>query len=132
VGKENVIVKRHPRVKVDRYTDKGIKVLANSNVPWEVMLMSQSLQGKLLVSVASFTCMSPLTIYGMEYRAMLLNNLRQGVIPFLSEPSYVQFITNVEAQLNRKRQNIWNPMTLKEMYLQLDSYLAEGKDAKHA
>jgi len=132
VGKENIIVKRHPRVKVDRYTDRGIKVLANANVPWEIMLMSQSLEGKLLISVASFTCMSPLVIYGMEYRTMLLNNLKRGRVYFLEEQGYIDFISNLEKQLNRDRQHIWNPKSLKEMYVQLDRYLAEEGAVSHA
>ena len=132
VGRENVIVKRHPRVKIDRYTDRGIKVMAETTVPWEVMLMSQSLAGKLLVSVASFTCMSPLVIYGMEYRTMLLNNLKRGRVYFLEEPGYITFISNLERALNRDRQHIWNPKSLKEMHIQLDRYLAEEGVKPHA
>lgn len=132
VGAENVIVKRHPRVKIDRYTERGIHVMGETNVPWEVMLMSQSLEGKLLVSVASFTCMSPLVIYGMEYRTMLLNNLKRGRVYFLEEQGYIDFISNLEKQLNRDRQHIWNPKSLKEMYVQLDRYLAEEGAVSHA
>lgn len=125
VGKENVIIKRHPRVKVDRYTHKGIKVLPNATVPWEVMLLNQNLEGKLLISVSSFTCMSPLTIYGMEYRAMFLYNLMKGYAWILSQPTFMDFLINVEKQLNSEKQNIWNPKTLKELYIQLDHYIAE-------
>lgn len=125
VGKENVVVKRHPRVQRDRYTEMGVKVLPNSTVPWEFMLLSQDLTGKLLISLASFTCMSPLTIYGMKYRAMFLNNLKTGFPAFLEDKAYVAFINHVEKQLNRERQNLWNPKTLKEMYLQLDHYMIE-------
>lgn len=132
VGAENVIVKRHPRVKIDRYTERGIHVMGETNIPWEVMLMSQSLEGKLLISVASFTCMSPLVIYGMEYRTMLLNNLKRGRIYFLEEQGYIDFINNLEKQLNRDRQHIWNPKSVKEMYVQLERYLAEEGAKSHA
>jgi len=128
VGVDNVIVKRHPRNKIDRYSDKGIKIFPDVNVPWEIMLLSLSLEGKLLISVASFTCLSPRTIYQLNYRAMLLNNLKRGSVYFLREPSYIKFISNIENELNSTRQYIWNPTSLTEMYRQLDYFISSWRE----
>ncbi|MBE5803025.1 MAG: hypothetical protein E7316_00760 [Clostridiales bacterium] len=131
VGRENIIIKRHPRNKVDRYTDRGLKVMGNVNIPWEIMLLTQSLTGKLLISVASYTCMSPMTIYGKEYKAMILNDLKRGVVYFLNDPAYVKFISTVENHLNREKQNIWTPRSIKEMFVQLDYFMAGVEDEEN-
>lgn len=123
VGRENVIVKRHPRNPIDRFTSRGIKVMPEQAVPWEIMLLSQNLRGKLLVSVASTACLSPKTIYGMEPQVLLLRQLYLGRIPFLETPSFRRFFEKAEALFNQEKQIVWNPRSILEMKHQLDEYL---------
>ncbi len=123
VGRENVIVKRHPRNPVDRFTGRGIKVMPEQAVPWEIMLLSQQLEGKLLVSVASTACLSPRTIYGMEPQVLLLRHLYLGRIPFLETPSFSRFFDKAEALFNQEKQLVWSPRSMPEMECQLDEYL---------
>jgi hypothetical protein len=53
VGKENLLVKLHPRTKTDRYSDKGISVAANSAVPWEAIEQHSSISNKVLMTINS-------------------------------------------------------------------------------
>ena len=85
VGKENVIVKRHPRNPFDRWTPMGFAVMENFTVPWEIMLMDMDVSDKLLVSVASFTCLSPMEMYHKQTNAILLQPLMLGRAYFLQE-----------------------------------------------
>lgn len=53
VGKENLLVKVHPRDDVERFTDVGLKVDARSSVPWEVIQLSHDFSGHIFLSACS-------------------------------------------------------------------------------
>lgn len=65
VGKNNLIVKRHPRNKKNRFIDIGVTTNNNSSVPWEVVLMNMcDLQSKVLITVSSTCVITPWLLFG--------------------------------------------------------------------
>lgn len=70
VGPENLLVKMHPRDMRKVYEEKGIAVLRNSFVPWEVMQMNPLPEEVVLLTVIS----------GAFFNAtVLLNQGRRGI-----------------------------------------------------
>ena len=120
VGKENIIVKRHPRNTVDRFTPMGFKVMPNQTIPWEVMIKDIDLSQKALVSVASFTCFSALEMYGRISRSILLSDIMRGRVYFLENPGYKNFFRKAEKVFNEKQIVSWKPANLRELKLVLD------------
>ena len=120
IGKENIIVKRHPRNTVDRFTPLGFKVMANQTLPWEVMIKDIDLSNKLLVSVASFTCFSAMEMYGRISWSLLLQNIMRGRVYFLEDPGYKQFFRTTEKLFNTKEIVSWSPKSIRELYIALD------------
>lgn len=53
VGKDNLIVKKHPRDSRNVYSDKGIKVMENSYIPWEVIQMNINTEQHILLTTLS-------------------------------------------------------------------------------
>ncbi|WP_418666266.1 polysialyltransferase family glycosyltransferase [Allofournierella sp.] len=53
VGKENLLVKPHPRHQSDRYEKVGIKTSSDGNVPWEVVQLNFDFSDKVLMAVSS-------------------------------------------------------------------------------
>ena len=53
VGKENLIVKVHPRDDVNRFLKRGLTVAESSNVPWEAIQMTSKLDGATFLTVSS-------------------------------------------------------------------------------
>lgn len=51
VGKENIIVKRHPRNTKDRFAEAGYQTNKNTWIPWEVILLNQDISSSILVSI---------------------------------------------------------------------------------
>lgn len=53
VGKQNIIVKEHPRDNRDIYRKNGFLVDKNSSVPWEIMHLSLNFDNNVFLSITS-------------------------------------------------------------------------------
>ena len=53
VGKENMLIKTHPRDKRTVYTDNGFNVDKNSAIPWEVIQLSRDFSDNVFLTVNS-------------------------------------------------------------------------------
>ena len=120
IGKENIIIKRHPRNTIDRFTPLGFKVMPNQTLPWEVMIKDIDLSEKVLVSVASFTCFSAMEMYGRISRSLLLQNIMRGRVYFLENAGYKRFFRTAEQLFNAEKIVSWNPKSIREMKIALD------------
>lgn len=70
VGKENVMVKIHPRNPENRFAALGFKTNVNTSIPWEVILMNMGdISGKILITVSSSSVLNPMLIFGVPVRA---------------------------------------------------------------
>lgn len=58
VGKENLLIKTHPRDKRTIYTDNGFKVDRNSNTPWEAIQLSGDFSDKVFLTATSGSVLS--------------------------------------------------------------------------
>lgn len=47
-GKENIIIKRHPRSEHDRFTELGYNILANITYPWEIFALNNAKNNNLI------------------------------------------------------------------------------------
>ncbi len=90
VGKDNIMVKIHPRNKVNRFSEKGFKTNMNTSVPWEVILMNiDDLSEKTLITIASGSILNPILIFGKRIKAYSLYELTNPEIrssSFLTGP----------------------------------------------
>lgn len=53
VGKENIVVKPHPRHKTDWEKRFGVRTSTNDHMPWEIVQMNLDVTGSVLVAVSS-------------------------------------------------------------------------------
>lgn len=53
VGKDNLIIKLHPRNKINRFSELGIPTWKNSEIPWEVIQLNENYQDKIFLSISS-------------------------------------------------------------------------------
>lgn len=120
VGKENIVVKRHPRNQVDRFSPLGYKVMAQQTIPWEVMIKDIDFSQKVLVSVASFTCFSAMEMYGKKSLSILLEDAMLGHAGFLMDPGYKRFFRKAKGLFNSEEIVSWRPTGIKELHLVLD------------
>lgn len=72
LGRENLLVKMHPRDLRSVYEDEGITVTRDSSVPWEVIQMNLDLSNKTLLTINSGAFISISTIMDSDVRGYLL------------------------------------------------------------
>lgn len=72
VGKENLLIKTHPRDTRTIYLDNGFKVDTNSSVPWEAIQLSSDFSDKVFMTINSCSVLAgsvmsekPVTTYYM-------------------------------------------------------------------
>lgn len=53
IGKENLLIKKHPRDSRTVYEDAGLSVMESSSTPWEVVQLCQDLSNKMLLTCTS-------------------------------------------------------------------------------
>lgn len=82
-GKDNIMIKVHPRNPVNRFKALGYKTNVDTFIPWELIVLNQSFDDKTLVTIASGAAINPYLYTGQNIRNFsLLNCLdkRPGVM----------------------------------------------------
>ena len=75
VGRENLMVKLHPRRTVDRFSKHGIKVSTATGIPWEALLMKFDFSDKVLMTISSGVAFSSRLYFGQAIPTFMLFNL---------------------------------------------------------
>ncbi len=86
VGKENLLIKIHPRNPKNRFKELGYKTNKNTYVPWEVIAMNIDLSDKKLIAIASTSILNPIHIFGMDIKAYSLINCLNEIPKLLDTP----------------------------------------------
>ncbi len=83
VGKENVMVKIHPRNPVNRFKELGYKTNQNTYIPWEVIVLNQDMSDKILLTFASSAVLNPLRLFGQNTKVYSLYKCFEKAPDFL-------------------------------------------------
>lgn len=75
VGKENLLIKQHPRSLKNRFGELGFHTNTKCNIPWEVIALNTCLEEKVVITIASAAAITPYLLLGMEMRAVVLYKL---------------------------------------------------------
>lgn len=82
LGKENVIVKRHPRNREDRFEKYGIETNKNFAIPWEVIVMNEAFQNSMFITVSSGAVLTSLQYFDVNVPTVFLNYCMGCEIPY--------------------------------------------------
>lgn len=86
VGKENLLIKIHPRNPKNRFKESGYKTNKDTSVPWEVIAMNIDLSDKKIIAVASTSIINPIQVLGVDAKAYSLINCLNEIPPLLNSP----------------------------------------------
>lgn len=92
VGKENLMVKLHPRTKKDRFSDLGIKTNKTVGIPWEVIIMNNDFSDKVFLTIASGSVLSPRIIFGDKSPTYMLFNCTRNKPPIITD-DFFRYLT---------------------------------------
>lgn len=88
VGKDNVMVKIHPRNKKNRFKELGYKTNEDISIPWEVILMNNDFSDKILITIGSQTIVTPCILFDMHIKSFSLYNCVNEKPKVLSGPLF--------------------------------------------
>lgn len=72
VGKENLLVKMHPRDGRKVYEEKGMNVSRNSSIPWEVIQLNHDFNEHVFLTVSSGSVLNASAMLGENIRTLFL------------------------------------------------------------
>ncbi len=88
VGKENIMIKIHPRNPYNRFANLGYKTNIDTSIPWEVIIMNVDMSKKVLITISSSSVLNPILIFGEKIRVYSIYKCIE------SEDGTEEFLTN--------------------------------------
>lgn len=71
-GKENIVVKMHPRRTINRWASLGIDIIKSYSIPWELIQLNNDCSGKSFLTVSSAVVFSSSLYFGDDCKNILL------------------------------------------------------------
>lgn len=76
VGKENIMVKIHPRNPLNRFAPEGFTTNTNISIPWEIIAMNlEDISDKTFITVGSSSVLNPILVLGKRVKVYSLYKL---------------------------------------------------------
>lgn len=72
VGKENIMVKIHPRNRENRFYNIGFKTNINTSIPWELIILNNDFSDKVLITIASSSVLNPIILFGEKAKVRIM------------------------------------------------------------
>ena len=91
VGKDNVVVKLHPRRKVDRFSDKGIKVSKSTGIPWEAFLLTNDFKDKVVLTISSSAAFSSRLYFDLNIPTIMLYKITGPNPGIVNVKKYIKY-----------------------------------------
>lgn len=95
IDKKNVIIKLHPRSRINRFKDLGIEIEKNSSIPWELIALNLQGEKNVLISIATSGMIHPKLYWGIDQNAIALAKCKEYEFEYLKKNKYYQEYINV-------------------------------------
>ena len=95
IGKENLLVKLHPRNKIDRFKEYGIATNKSIGIPWEIIQMNNNFSDKVLMTISSGSVLASRLYFNDNIKTFLLFNCTDTMSDMVND-KYLQYIDNVK------------------------------------
>ncbi len=111
VGKENLILKMHPRDQINRYSSRGYKVIEDMNTPLEAIMISEDMSQHVLVSISSNASITAdLMLDKMVFSIMLEAFLKIGR-GHSKLKEFMKLDKRMTETFNKKERHLFSPAT---------------------
>lgn len=116
VGRDNIIVKTHPRATEDNFSYRGFKVMEQTTIPWEVYSMLDGLKNKICVSIFSTSLLLPYCLYRNISPTFALSKLFVGdTNPFFDYSLQKDFVDKAKVEINSRSRQLFIPANIVEL-----------------
>lgn len=88
VGKENLLIKLHPRSVFDRFAPYGIKTNSKTAIPWEALFLCQDFSDRVFITINSGSVISPIILFNESIKTFFLSK----IVNFEIDPNQSSFL----------------------------------------
>ncbi|MBQ8842853.1 MAG: hypothetical protein IJZ65_09520 [Ruminiclostridium sp.] len=128
VGKENIIVKNHPRNTADKFEKLGYKMFENSNLPWEIFASDMSVENKLIISISSTSIFSPKLLFDYKLNSIMLLRMATHNRFFATQKPFIGLVSKLETNYNEYERNLFVPSDTRQLMNALDYFMMSLED----
>lgn len=125
VGKDNLIVKQHPRDNRTTLSDAGITVMKNTTAPWEAIAMNMNLDNKCMLNLNSSSVSQSSALLDLTNPSLFLMELLRG-----QDPKIDKYWNDTKRMLlNLKENGICTNCHIIESMYELNKWLIDFNNA---
>lgn len=95
VGRENLLVKLHPRNKIDRFSKYGISTNKTIGIPWEVIQMNREFSDKIFLTISSGSVLASKLYFGDNIKTYLLFNCTEKMSNMVGQ-EYFEYLRRIQ------------------------------------
>lgn len=92
VGKDNILIKTHPRMNRDYYLDRGYNVNVDTSVPWEIIALNMDLSNKIIISSDSGSLYTPKILFDKQMTGVTVMKIMDYSDPLGLIDYYSRFV----------------------------------------
>ncbi len=92
VGKDNILIKTHPRMNRDYYIENGYHVNKDSCVPWEIVALNMDLSDKVIIGGLSGSIYTPKVLFDKKMTGITVMKILDYSDPFGLTDYYSSFL----------------------------------------
>lgn len=115
VGKDQMIIKLHPRNKINRFEKYGLKTMKQTQVPWEIMLMDHEITDKVLFTISSNASITSKLIFEKNMNLIMLYRTFFGKTWLMGNANFKEYHERSIKEFNKDRKNIYCPNSMDEI-----------------
>ncbi len=116
VGKENIIVKLHPRMDSGIYESNGYKTFVETKKPWELFVLHSEFEKKILITVSSGAAITSKLLYNNKYKVIYLYRIMALSLRYhVKHKCFPDFFKKVYQLFNEEEKNLFCPNSVLEL-----------------
>lgn len=120
VGKENIIIRLHPRSRVDRFSVFGYNVVQPSGALWEATLLKNNFENKVFITIDSTAIFSSNKLLESNQKIIILDELIWGDYKNKKNKKNSTYLSEMISLCNKDRINCYRPYTKEELDIVFD------------
>lgn len=115
VGKENIVVRLHPKTEVDRFTPFGFTVSPQDGSLWELMCLERDLSEKVFLTVKSSATFTSLAFCSRPPKVVVLKDIVEGYFPNKNSADFIEYLQRAQVVFGHSEANLLAPQSEEEL-----------------
>lgn len=100
VGKENILIKLHPRNRINRFSKYEIDTNTTVGIPWEVIHLNKNFESKIFIAISCGSVLASKILYGEHIKTYLLYKCVNKQPPLVND-KYEEYLEKMQEKYGK-------------------------------